>query len=44
MTMSWARELKLATCIAYVTGVVNEKDERAYIDPHDTIFIAPLGV
>lgn len=41
--MSWTRELKLSTCIVYMTGAVNEQDERAYIDPHDTIFVAPLG-
>lgn len=31
-----------SSCIAYVTGVVYEKDERAYMAPDDTNAIAPL--
>ena len=27
----------------YLSGVINEKDEGAYIDPGDIIFNAPLG-
>jgi len=41
--MGWARKLKLAIRIAYMTGVFNEKDERVYMALDDTIFNVPLG-
>jgi len=31
-----------SSCIIYLSGIVDEKDERAYIDPYDTIFNTPL--
>jgi len=31
-----------SNCIVYLSGVVDEKDERACIDPSDTIFNTPL--
>jgi len=29
------------SCIAYVTGVIDEKDEKAYMAPDDTTSSAP---
>jgi len=36
-------EVSHSDCIAYVTGVFDEKDERADMAPDDTIFNVPLG-
>jgi len=35
-------EVSHSSCITYVIEVVDEKDERAYMAPHDTVAITPL--
>ena len=42
MIMGQGIQASHSSCITYVIEVVDEKDERAYMAPDDTIAIAPL--